>query len=386
MNLRLDRWATGGTCIAHAGGETWFVRYGLPGELVRATVTRRSRGVVYADAIEVLEAAPSRVVPPCPHFGPGQCGGCDLQHASLAAQRESKREVVIDCLTRLGGVDAARAHALTEATMSIPGSADGLRWRTRMTATRTPGGIGMHRLRSHDRVDVSDCAITRHDIIREACARVAVGSSFRAAEGDDGRVAIGPSARVRETVVTSAGERRWDIPVETFWQVHRGFAQVLGDAVLELAGDVRGSTWWDLYAGVGLLAAFLDGAGAAGVDAVESDEGAVRAARRALHDRPGIRLHAMDVSDWLVSPHASPDGVVVDPPRRGCDRAVIDAMGTHAVSRLVYVSCDPASLGRDTGLLERSGLRLARVLPIDAFPMTHHVETVALFTRTDQIS
>lgn len=388
VELQLERWATGGTCIAYAAGATWFIRYGIPGERVRAKVTRRARGVVHADVIEVLVAAPLRTSAPCPHYGPGLCGGCDLQHVSMVGQRESKRDVLIDCLTRIGGIDVARVQSLTRGTVALATADDGLRWRTRMTAMRTEHGIGMHRLRSHELIEVDDCSITSRAVVAAALDRAPLGAQFRAAEGGDGTVDLdvdGP-ARVAESVHTPTGTVRWEVPVGAFWQVHRGFAQVLGESVLELASDVREETWWDLYSGVGLLASFLDGAGAERVEAVESDEAAVRAARRALHDHPRIRLHAADVSEWVQASSETPAGVVLDPPRRGCDPGVIEALGSRGISRLVYVSCDPASLGRDAGLLEKTGMRLEQALPIDAFPMTHHVETVALFTSTDQIS
>ncbi len=387
--LVLERWATGGTCIAHADNQTWFVKYGAPGERVRVVVTRRAHGVVHADVIDVVSASPARVAPPCTNFGHGRCGGCDLQHVSLPEQGHAKRSIVVDCLIRIGGMDRDHVESAVGTTEQVPGSLDGLRWRTRMTARRTSIGIGLHRARSHELVDVSDCPITSTAVVGAVHEVVAPGLEFRAAEGTDGRVGIDTaagSARVTQTVQTPRGVCTWSLPASAFWQVHRGFPQFLGDIVLRIAQPGPGDTWWDLYAGAGLIAAFLDGAGVARVEAVESDERAVKAARRALHDRGGVALHHRAVSAWLDSQRTPPAGVILDPPRRGCGPEVVDKLVAFQVPQIVYVACDPAAFARDATRFVRAGYRLVHAVPIDAFPMTHHVETVALLVHGDRLS
>lgn len=387
--LDLGRWVSGGACIAHAEGKTWFVRFGIPGERVRVVVTRRARGVVYADVTSVISPSPARTDPACRSFGPGLCGGCDLQHVSLEEQRRSKRDVVVDCLTRLGGMRLDHLKKCVTETTSIPGDAGGLGWRTRMTALRTVGGIGMHRARSHEVVEVTECPITDNRVLPSVMRDVRPGEEFRAAIGSDGIVRVeaqGGSARVREAVTTLVGTESWSLPVGAFWQVHGGFAQYLGDTVVGLAGSVTGETWWDLYAGAGLLTAFLADAGASRVVSVESDGRACSAARRTFHNRPDVVLHHAEVAAWLADQAQPPHGVVVDPPRSGCGPEVTRQLMSLPVPRIIYVACDPAALARDVRILRSGGYEVQRVVPIDAFPMTHHVETVALLAFTHRLS
>jgi tRNA/tmRNA/rRNA uracil-C5-methylase (TrmA/RlmC/RlmD family) len=282
-----------------------------------------------------------------------------------------------------------QAEECVEPTKSIAGAERGLRWRTRLTATRTAGGIGMHLTRSHGLIDVHDCPITDERVIDSVMDSVGLGGGFRAAVGTDGRVGTvcrGGSARVTETITTPRGTQTWSLPVGVFWQVHRGFPQVLGDTVLSMAGDVAGERWWDLYVGAGLLNAFIIDAGALMVDAVESDPRACTAARRALHDRPEVILHEAGVETWLGGHRERPPGVVLDPPRSGCERTVTQQLVSLRVPRIVFVACDPASLARDVRILRSGGYEVDRVVPVDAFPMTHHVETLMLLRHGNPLS
>ncbi len=115
---------------------------------------------------------------------------------------------------------------------------------------------------------------------------------------------------------------------------------------------------------------------------MEESPRAIRAARRALHDLPQVHLHQSDVSAWIdAEDHDAPDGVVLDPPRAGAGRALLQTLAEAEVPTIVYVACDPVALGRDVATLAEAGYRLAHVRAFDAFPMTHHLETVASFTR-----
>ncbi|MBV9097710.1 MAG: class I SAM-dependent RNA methyltransferase, partial [Frankiaceae bacterium] len=146
MIVEVERVAHGGVCVAHApDGRVVFVRHALPGEQVRIEVTEERSSYLRADAVEVLRASPSRVVPPCPYAGPGRCGGCDWQHVALPRQRQLKAELVTEQLRRLAGLDR---EVVVE---QVPGDTDGLRWRTRVQfAVDRQGRAGLHRHRSHD--------------------------------------------------------------------------------------------------------------------------------------------------------------------------------------------------------------------------------------------
>lgn len=352
--------AHGGHMIAHHGGRTVFVRHALPGEWVRVRVTDVNRRIVRADAVEVIRASDDRVDPPCDWSGPGGCGGCDFQHVRIPVQRELKTDVLATSLRRFAGLDETAVEALDPTVRELPGHPDGLRWRTRVTwATDADGVVGLRRHRSHGVVPVDRCLLAQ--------------------EGRDLPGVTPP--RVRNEQV---GHRTWALEEGAFWQVHPALPEALVGAVLEFGDPRPGETWWDLYAGAGLFAAFLgERVGESGsVVAVEDSRPAVATARKALADLPWVALVDADVSRWLGgSDHVAPDGVVLDPPRTGAGRDLITALCTAEIPRLVYVACDPVALARDAGIARDLGYRISALRAFDAFPMTHHFETVALLTR-----
>jgi len=186
-----------------------------------------------------------------------------------------------------------------------------------------------------------------------------------------------------EPVLVRAAGREWRLSPGVFWQVHPALPDVLATVVGEWATAPRGGTAWDLYGGVGLFAAVLaeqvgpDGS----VTVVESARAAVDDGRAALADLPQVGWRVGRVEKVLVGLPGPPDVVVADPPRKGLGRAVVDALAAHGPERVVYVACDPAALARDVAFFAERGYTLAELRAFDAFPMTHHMECVALLTR-----
>jgi tRNA/tmRNA/rRNA uracil-C5-methylase (TrmA/RlmC/RlmD family) len=399
-----------------------FIRHALPGERVRARVTEVTSRFARADAVEILDPSPDRVAAPCPNARPGGCGGCDWQHATLPAQRALKAAVVAQQLRRLAGVDR-------EVTVEpLPGDEDGrdeagLQWRTRVQfAVRADGRAGLRAHRSHEVIDIGDCLIAHPGIRDLGIPRLAWpgAAGVEAITGGAGERAVivsGDGARGKrsgegeaagtQTVTAEAvlrrkgrrltpvrgrpylsqraGGREWRVSAGGFWQVHPAAADTLTAAVRAILEPAPGDVALDLYCGAGLfagaLAPFVGPAGA--VIGVESDEAAVRDARHNLRDFPRVRIHRGDVARVLRRgglPGARL--AVADPPRAGLAREVIDYLsGDQETERFAYVSCDPATLARDIGLLLRRGWSLAGLRAFDAFPMTHHVECVAALTR-----
>ena len=354
------RIAHGGHMIAHHAGRTLFVRHALPGERVRVRVTDVNRRIVRADAIEVRTPSAARVHAPCPLTGPGGCGGCDFQHVDLPAQRDLKSDVLASSLHRFAGMWAPDIQGLDLQVHELPGHPDGLGWRSRVVWTTLPDGtVGLRRHRSHDVVPVDRCLLGHAGI-------------------DTPRDM--PPARSVERV----RGRTWELTRSTFWQVHPGLPEALVEAVMEFGEPAAGETWWDLYAGAGLFAAFLgEAVGDKGrVVAVEASRDAASCGRAALSDLSCVRVVESDVPHWLSSEdHSAPDGVVLDPPRTGAGRQLMADLCTAEIPRIVYVACDPVALARDVGVARELGYRLTRLRSFDAFPMTHHFETVALLTR-----
>jgi tRNA/tmRNA/rRNA uracil-C5-methylase (TrmA/RlmC/RlmD family) len=373
--------AHGGHCVARHAGRVVFVRHALPGEQVRAVVTGTSSRFLRADAVEVLTAAPGRVPAPCPYAGAGRCGGCDWQHADLPTQRSLKATVVEEQLRRLGGVE--RSVVVEE----LPGRPDGLGWRTRerFAVDAGSGRLGLRRHRSRDVEVLSTCLIAHPGVLSSSVldrtwpeaheVSVAVGS-----EGDVSISADGSPLGPRRVHEQAAG-RSWRVSGDGFWQVHPGAADALVSAVLDGLAPQPGEHALDLYSGVGLFAGALAAVLGAGgrVDAVEASLVAVRDARRNLHDLPTVRLHEASVDTWLAASGVRrADLVVLDPPRAGAGAALVRRLMDLRPRAVAYVACDPAPLGRDVRTFRDAGWELADLRAFDCFPMTNHVECVAI--------
>lgn len=374
--------AHGGHCIAHARGRTLLVRHALPGERVLLEITDVASKVCRADAIEVLTASPDRVTPACPHAGAGGCGGCDFQHVDLVRQRALKTQVLRDALRRFAGIDSAAV------VTGIDADETGLGWRTRATWHVDPDGrVGLYAARSHRVIPINHCKISSSPInawlaqgVRHRGAREIVTATGHA---DDLSVVIdGEVAEGRQRVRHDVGDRSWRIAASGFWQVHPAAARTLVDAVLAAGRPRPGEVWWDLYAGAGLFSAFLaEAVGTTGrVEAVEASTDAIRDGRRALHDLPNVRLTAAPVEQWLRQTDGPVDGIVLDPPRTGAGERVVDAITKAQPRHIVYVACDPVALARDIGCFRDRGYELHGVDGFDLFPMTHHLEAVALLS------
>ena len=366
VELRIGPVAHGGHMVARTPeGQVVFVRHALPGEQVVVEITEDDGRFLRGDAVEVLEASPHRVVAPCPYAGPGACGGCDFQHVDLPEQRRLKAAVVSEQLARLAGLE--REVVVEE----VPPE---LRWRTRMQYVELPGGgVGLHKHRSHEVVQIDDCLIeSRSQPVEQ--------------RGPSGPEPRNP-ATVMETVTTSYGTRTFEVAADGFWQPHVEAPRLLVETALGMLAPRAGEQALDLYAGVGVFSAFLaEAVGPGGrVVAVEGDRVASRLSLGNLTDLPWARAVHGRVDRVLRRGVGSADIVVLDPPRAGAKRAVVRAITALQPRAVAYVACDPAALARDLGYFAEEGYRLETLRAFDLFPMTHHVECVALVRAVNSI-
>ena len=375
--VRATTIAHGGHVVARLDERVIFVRHALPGELVTVRLTETSHARFWlGDAVQVLEASPDRVPAPCPVAG--ECGGCDFQHVSASAQRRLKAEVIDEQLRRLAGLDLdLDLDRLVEpADPAHPD--DLLGWRTRMRYRVSQGRPAMMRHHSNELVVLPDagCAIAHRDIDPARVAEAARGARRgvdAVVSADDVLYLVDDGPSPAPAITQRVGPLAYELSGAGFWQVHPRAAQVLVEAVLAALDPLPGETVWDLYCGVGLFAAQLSRRGMSCVG-VESDRGAVTHARR---NAPGVSFHAAPVERALPR-LPDPDLVVLDPPRKGAGARVCLAITDRKPRAVAYVACDPAALARDLRTFAAAGYRLTGLRAFDLFPMTHHVECVAL--------
>jgi tRNA/tmRNA/rRNA uracil-C5-methylase (TrmA/RlmC/RlmD family) len=416
FTVEVERLTYGPDALAHHGRCVVFVPFAAPGDRALVATRERRRGYVRADVHELLEPGPRRTTPFCEAFG--RCGGCQWQHVATDAQREAKRAVVAEQLARLGGLRDVPVDPVRSA-----GPDRG--YRGRIALAVTSGRVGYHRARSHDLVPIDTCPIAVGpvaDAVRlvaewlhggapaatgvalvagprgvvVVCELAAVPTAAERAAAEAWCAAttlvqglvlhVGPQRLVVGDVsvhVPLEADFHLDVPADAFSQVNPAMNPVLVATVLELARPAAGTTVIDCYAGAGNFALPLARRGAS-VLAIEAsrlavDAGRANAARARLAN---VRFVCGDVAAALAdAPRGHLDLVVLDPPRRGAAPAIAP-IARHGPARIVYVSCDPATLARDARALVATGYRLGRVQPLDLFPQTYHVETVAEFELT----
>jgi len=384
------RWAHGGEAVGRVDGKTVFVADAVPGERVRARVVVDKPSWSRAELVEVVEASPDRVSPPCGVFG--SCGGCQWQHVDYATQASAKRQIVTDQLQHLGGmVDPQVRHTVT------PGPAFG--YRNRMTFEVDGDAPAMYRRRSRMHVVVPECLLLVPQLA-ELYSRL--GDMRGVAE-----FTLRAGARTGDTLVVIKGRvpshagswgasvmrgsrpligrpylheevagTRLRVSGRTFFQVNTDGAEELVRLVAEALEPRADETLLDGYAGVGLFSATV-GRDARRVVAVESDR---RAIADLVKNVEGMDAHIICArfeegfeSRWEIA--------VVDPPRAGLGARGVEVVVSPRPRAVAYVSCDPASLARDVRHFRAAGYECRWIAPVDMFPQTFHVETVAAFVR-----
>ncbi|MFF7298719.1 TRAM domain-containing protein [Streptomyces sp. NPDC008265] len=419
--------AHGGHCIARTSdGRVLFVRHTLPGEKVIAKVTEGETDSRFlrADAVTVLDASKDRVEAPCPYAGPGKCGGCDWQHAKPGAQRRLKGEVVAEQLKRLAGLTPEEAG--WDGTV-MPAEGDKLpagqvpQWRTRVQyAIDETGRAGLRRHRSHDIEPVDHCMIaspgvSELGIEQQDWPQMATVEAIAATGSQDRQVVLTPRPggrlplveldkpvsvlRVEEKdggvhrvhgrpfVRERADGRTYRVGMGGFWQVHPQAADTLIKAVMQGLMPRKGEMALDLYCGVGIFAgALAERLGETGaVLGIESTKRAVEDARHNLADFPRVRIEQGKVETVLPKTGITEcDLVVLDPPRAGAGKQTVRHVAGLSARRIAYVACDPAALARDLGYFAEAGYKPRTLRVFDLFPMTHHVECVAILEPAEK--
>ena len=384
FNVTIEKVAHGGHFIARHEGAVIFVRHGIPGEEAEIVITSVGSSFNRGDVVAVLTPSADRVSPPCRYAHREGCGGCDFQHISIPRQRSLKSDVIAEQFSRI---------AKMELLVEVEEVGKPLGWRTRCTSVTTKSGaLGFYQARSHKIVPVDDCRILVPEMQFSELAK-------RGAKGDQ-RIEISISSTGERSIATAGardespmrltdgvevahytvGDNSFEVSQKSFWQSHKDAPQVLTDAVLKYAELRAGDHVLDLYGGVGLFtAAVLPLIGETGaVDLVEGSKSATSDATRNFVDSKNVTVITGDVTK-VITRFSHADVVVLDPPREGAGKDVVENLARIAPRTIVYVACDPAALARDTAYLRDFGYELEAIRAFDLFPMTHHIECVAKF-------
>ncbi|MEU5425279.1 TRAM domain-containing protein [Streptomyces olivoreticuli] len=413
--------AHGGHCVARTdSGRVLFVRHALPGERIVARITEgeSTSRFLRADAVEILQASKDRVEAPCPFSGPGKCGGCDWQHAKPGAQRRFKGEVIAEQLKRLAGLTPEEAG--WDGTV-MPAEGDKLpagevpAWRTRVQyAIDAEGHAGLRKHRSHDVQVIDHCMIaapgvTELGIEKREWPQIATVEAIAASGSADRQVILTPKPGGRLPIVEldkpvsvlrvgekdkavhrvhgrpfvreRADERTYRVGEGGFWQVHPQAADTLIKAVMQGLMPRKNDMALDLYCGVGLFAGALGEriTDKGAVLGIESSKRAVEDARHNLQDLDRVRIEQGKVEQVLPRTGIDrADIIVLDPPRAGAGKQTVRHLASLGARRIAYVACDPAALARDLAYFAEEGYKPVTLRAFDLFPMTHHVECVAI--------
>ena len=389
VEVALDRVAKGGAALGNGpDGRVVFVTGGLPGERVLATITKTNKSFHTATAVEILEQSEHRRATPCNHAA--ECGGCDWQHATEQEQASLRKDIVVDSLRRLARLDDVDVRM----GPTLPGE----NYRTSIRVAVAGGRAGYRAHRSHDVLTPDACPVV-HPLVEE----LLVDGRF----GDADEVVIKVGARTGErlvmarpntegfalpddVVVVGTNElsegreafiheevagRRFRISAQSFFQCRPDGAEALVSLAAAITDDTEGPML-DAYSGVGLFGGLL--ANGRPLTTVESSRSSVADARVNLADLPQVEVVEARVEKWQPQNAAV---VIADPARKGLAAEGVDAMVATGCQKLALVSCDPASLARDAGLLIKTGFQLDHVTVVDLFGQTSHVEAVSSFTR-----
>ena len=440
LELRIDSLAYGGNGVARLNGFVVFVRRGLPGDTVRARVTKVKRGFAEATAVEILSPGADRVEPPCPHFG--ACGGCRFQDYAYASQLQAKASQVRDALVRLGGIAEPPLEPIVPARSQY-----GYRNRLEYSFTQTPDGpsLGFHRAGRWDEVLPLDlCLLTtdagnavrdavqgwareekleaydqstqagylRHLVVREGrntgqlLVELVTARGRRFEEGYLVEVLRRfPEVRSIHWAINDSAAEVTNLPTVLLWgedaieeeilglrfrvrpnaflQTNTEMAETLYSLARDFAALSGSETVYDLYCGTGTIGLAL-AAQALTVWGVEISEESVACAieNAELNGVTNAAFFAGNVSlalEELLARAGKPDVVVVDPPRAGLAGKALRRLGRLQAPRIVYVSCNPTTLASDLkALRDDHGYELRRCVPVDMFPHTPHIETVNL--------
>ena len=404
LTVRLDKLIYGGDALGRlSDGRAAFVPFALPGETVSIRCLDEKRGHVRAELVEVLEQSPERITPKCLHFG--VCGGCHYQHLSYPAQLTTKTEILRDQLMRIGKIVNPPVKQIIPSTTEW-------NYRNHVQFHLTKAGeLGYVDAHSRNVIPITECHLPEPPLnalwpmlefdpglglervslrlgMDEEAMLVLESGSPEAPEleleadlsvvhlvNDDAIVMAGD-----DHLIMLFNNRPFHVSAASFFQVNTGMAEKIVAHLLDNLPVSPMTTLLDIYCGVGLFSAFF-APHVGRLIGIESSPSACGDFAINLDEYENVELYEAPAEEVLPSLNVKPDLVIVDPPRAGLEKRVLDALQTLVPTRIAYVSCDPSTLARDAARLIAGGYRLAQVTPFDLFPQTYHIESISIFEK-----
>ena len=402
IKLKIDKYVYGGDAMGRLeDGRVAFVPFALPGEEIKANIIEDKKGFVRAEFLEVLKRSPQRIEPRCKHYT--KCGGCHYQHLSYQEQLEVKTEIVLDALQRIGGLEDISINPIISSDIE---------WNYRNNVQfhlNQDGVLGFMAGRSDTVVPIEECHLLS-EVLTELWPSLALEPnpdikrvSLRVGQDDDVMLIFEtfsdealefsvdfPISAVQlgsESYYVLSGDdfihtevlgKSFRVTANAFFQVNSSTAEKMVNHLLEILPLDEDMTVLDLYCGVGFFSAFI-APKVSKLIGIESHPQASEDFVFNLDEFDNIELYEGKAKLVMKGLEVNPDIIVVDPPRSGLGRHVLDAIVELAPKHLAYISCDPATLARDAKRLTAKGYSLQQITPIDMFPQTFHIETISLW-------
>ena len=404
LTIELEKLVYGGDALGRiSGGQAVFVPFGLPGEKVSARVIEEKRGHMRAELVDVLEPSPERILPKCRHYG--ICGGCHYQHLVYQNQLQAKAEILIDQLMRIGKIPDPPMQPIIASPVEW-----NYRNHVQFHLTRE-GKLGYIGANGRGVIPITECHLPEISInqrwpnlefdpglgLERISLRVGVNDeSMLVMESRDPEppeleleTALSVVHLTENDMVVMAGDEALTISVKdrmfrvsaaSFFQVNTGMAGRMVEHLLEYFPVTSSTTLLDVYCGVGLFSAFF-APHVGRLIGVEASPSACEDFTANLDEFDNVALYEAPAEAVLPILDVAPAIAILDPPRAGLDKRVLDALLSQGPARIAYVSCDPSTLGRDAARLIAGGYQLIQVTPFDLFPQTYSIESISIFEK-----
>jgi tRNA/tmRNA/rRNA uracil-C5-methylase (TrmA/RlmC/RlmD family) len=381
ITLDIGTIANGGHFIARHNNQIIFVRHSITGEKANVKITAVNSKFAFGDAVEILKKSKDRVNAPCKYAHPEGCGGCDFQHIDLKTQLNFKKIVIQDQFKRIAKIDI-------NPDLISADSDSGLNWRSRLNlGISEDKKLGLRGHKSNKIIEIDECLIALKEINNldvfnkhwENNDNIKISCS---SENDITISQLGKKISGSDKLKEVVGDNKFNISPQSFWQSHKSAPGIILEQVLKFANIKKGERVCDLYGGVGLFTLPISKIiGENGeVHLIETNRTCIDDANEMFTDLKNIFIHHGTVEQKLGSIKKI-DTIILDPPRNGISKQVINQMIEKKPHTIVYVSCNPSTLARDTKILLNNKYELTNVVGLDLFPMTHHVECVTSFTK-----